>query len=155
MHKNEGMLLIELLLYLTLFTGMALVTMRWAVGMWQISYHMQKKRTALLHIISAHDLLVHDLQQVLPDAWQLHESTCLIWQGLDEDKGWLYEKESLWRIQGIYNNPEKQWYKKSKNLVAPGLKKVHFTYRGAWIDCTLENEYYAINTRIACHEGVP
>lgn len=157
MGKNEGILLVELMVYLVLFTGITIATIRWAAGVWQTSCYFQQRRIALINLMAAHDLLVHDIQQAPKDAqkWKLYTPHCLIWQGSVDDIGWLYDKESLWRIQGIYTKG--QWHKKSKNLAAPAIKKVCFTYHAGdnpWIDCTLENSYGAITTRIACDERV-
>ncbi len=147
------MTLIELIIYLALFTFIAMASMNFIVRFWHISLQYQKKQVSLINLMAAHDLLLYDIRHA-PDsktAWKVQKETELIWQQDTTDIGWLYEKEALFRIEGIYKAKEEVWHTKTKNLVVPALKSVLFTYHGngqvRWVDFSFIDAYHTINAR--------
>lgn len=155
MKKNSGMTLIELIVYLALFTFIAMASISFITRFWQTSMQYQKRQVSLINLMAAHDLLCNDIRHAPRNktAWKMRHATELIWQRQDGiDIGWLYENEALFRSEGLYNEKEGIWHKRTKNLVAPALQKVLFTCHGnediAWVDFSLIDAYHTIDARV-------
>lgn len=152
--KKNGTTLIELLIYLTLFTIMTMVMMHWVVHLWHTCMQYEKMRTSLINLTAAHDLFVYDIYYApsAKIAWKVQTAHCLIWHQNEKDIGWLYEQGKLFRIEGMYQESQAIWRKKTKNIVASSMKNVTFTCHGdteiAWIDIHMIDTYHTIDTRI-------
>jgi prepilin-type N-terminal cleavage/methylation domain-containing protein len=151
---RKGFTLIECLIYLVLIAFIATISISAIKQLWDVCIRSEKKRTLLINMMAAHDVLLHDLQQApqTKKKWKICDASCLIWRNQnEEDRGWVHEEGSLFRITGIYDSKKKSWQKKSKNLVAPGIQKVQFTYCGSseisHIDFALQDSYYTVQNR--------
>ena len=148
------MTLIELMIYLALITFIMLASISLIVRFWQTSMWYQKKQVALITIIAAHDLLSDDIWRApcIKTAWKVQKKTELVWQREDGTYiGWLYEKKSLFRIEGMYKEKEGAWHKKTKNVVVLVLKDILFKCQNnedvESVDFSLMDDYYTIDAR--------
>ncbi len=155
MGKSPGVMLIELLIYLALFAFITVIGMEWITSVWTRSLAYEKKRLSLLNLSAAHDLLSHDLRYAPASSksWKVQEPHELIWQQASHgDIGWVYEESNLFRSEGIYKKQEERWIKRTKNLVAVGVKNVIFTCPRAaeikWIDVTLVDAHHTVDSRL-------
>ncbi len=146
------MMLIEIIVYIALFSFMMVVTMSSIVQLWHLVTKYHKKSVALINLTAAHDLFVDDVRHAPTDlsAWKVTSPTELIWQQFDgTHRGWLYEKNSLFRIEGTYTH---RWYATTKNIVAADIKKIAFCCHldkkktaMTRVDISLEDDYHTID----------
>ncbi len=155
MKKRKGVTIIEFLVYLAIFSLIIMISMDWIVRLWQTCLFYSKKRVCLVNLSAAHDMLIRDLQNAPSSAanWKMKTTSQLIWTAsTKKDICWMYENNTLVRIEGSYNEKKKQWKKKTKNLVASSIKKANFTCKEegqiGYVDFTIADAYYTMNNSV-------
>lgn len=151
--KLPGYFLLECLCYIAITTLIIFFLMRTIVTTTVSLKKTCKTNTALCQIFAAHQLLEHDLHgapQSMRD-WKLLSDTALIWKSNDTDRGWLFEKNKLSRIHGLYNYSQEKWTKKVKHIVARGIERLTFTVKRNGSE---HSDVQAVNYVIAAH-GTP
>ena len=154
--KRNGTTLIELLIYLTLFSFIAMASVHFMVNLWNTMIKVGKKRFSLITLCTAHDVLLRDLERApcQKEAWKQRLSSSIIWHQHNKqcDIGWVYEKKSLVRLEGNYDITKKRWHKKVQNLIAPAVKKFNCMWHEHdgkidRIDFEITDELYSMSNR--------
>lgn len=116
MHKS-GFTLLNLLMYLLVFTLLASLVCAWAM---RTQSSLKKESAAIMHIINdygALDVLMRDLKQSPADRslWERTGSHEIIWSHDNEYIGWSFEQLELVRWQGKRLNG--RWVDFTKSLI--------------------------------------
>lgn len=124
----SGSLLIELLIYLSLFAILGAMSFAWFTRSQRQLLATAQFTNGLMSLYSATDLLVRDLRSSPqdPNAWFVQGAEQIIWHGSGLDIGWYKEKNALYRVEGIYNARQGKWSKKKRSLAIQNLKSAHF-----------------------------
>jgi prepilin-type N-terminal cleavage/methylation domain-containing protein len=152
---KNGFTLIELMCYLTLLAFIALASMHWVVQVWKTCLTYEKKRVFLINVMAAHDSLLRDIIEAprMLTQWKMKEPSRLIWRTNNHnDLCWMQEKDTLVRIEGIFDSKKQVWQKKAKNMVVPDIKTVQFDCHSnktemLYIDFTVANADFRVDNR--------
>jgi type II secretory pathway component PulJ len=125
MNKN-GFSLLSFLLYLMLFSIIALFTTHIITTLLLPSLSATHRCKSLIALHIASDLFVRDIRMMRnkPYAWKKITTHELIWHNNDHDIGWCYTKNRLERREGTYN---KSWKNTKISVVAIGIEQAIFT----------------------------
>ncbi len=131
MTPRKGFTLLEVIIYILLFSFITLATSLWIARLWQFCVAKEKKQVSLITLYCAHDILSRDICNAPADKtkWKENNETCLIWHTQKGDIGWTQDDGQLVRIEGRYNKKQKKWTKKTKNKLAT-TKRVQFKVVG-------------------------
>lgn len=144
----RGFFLIECICYIALFSLIMVFFLRYVVSTTLHIKKITKDVVSLSHAMAAQQLLEHDIWSApsISTDWKLIADKSLIWKTNEGDRGWLFEKNNLYRIHGAYDDFEHQWTKKIKHVVARAIESVHFTvfYKGFELNKTVSAVQFSI-----------
>jgi hypothetical protein len=125
MFNKNGFSLLSFLLYLMLFSIIALFTTHIITSLLLPSLTATRTCKSLIALHIASDLFVRDIRAMRdkPHKWLAITPHELIWHTDDLDTGWCYTENRLERSTGIYNNG---WKSKKTSLVAMGIAQGTF-----------------------------
>jgi type II secretory pathway component PulJ len=125
---NQGSLLIELLVYVTLFAILGAMGFAWFSRSQRQLLATAQSSNGLMSLYSATDLLVRDLRASPqdPSAWLAHEVESIIWRTAQADIGWYKQDKSLYRVEGNYNQRLGKWNKKKRSVAIQNLESIDF-----------------------------
>jgi hypothetical protein len=128
MNNKNGFSLISFLLYLTLFSMIALFTAHIITSLLLPTLSATRRCKSLIALHIASDLFVRDIRTMRnkPHSWKVTTSHELIWH-IDDDSydiGWRNKDNRLERIEGLYSQG---WKHKKVSVVATGITQGTFT----------------------------
>ena len=126
MNNKNGFSLLSFLLYLMLFSIIALFTTHIITVTLLPSLAATRSYKSLIALHIATDLFVRDIRGIRskPHTWRHIMPHELIWHTDEHDIGWRYHKNRLERSTGTYNNG---WKSKKTAVVAAGIAQGTFT----------------------------
>jgi hypothetical protein len=133
--NRRGMLIIEFLIYLMLFSFMAMISASWVSYVWKHYIHQSHQRHALITLYVSHDVLLRDIHAIKKVVSCTPEY--LVAQVDQDYVGWIKHNDQLLRLKGSYNETTQQWIARSKNLMAQPLDKLAFSEHADGITFTL------------------
>ncbi len=89
---------------------------------------MARINNTVINAYMAHDIFMRDarMSPTRESAWKKITLTELIWHTKDHDIGWIFEHNTLIRIEGQYNRQRQTWRKKTRSIVAQHIASVTF-----------------------------
>ena len=114
--KQLGFLLIEIMLYLALATGIALLTFQWLITTHQRLFSMGAQTNNLVQLHTAGDMLCRDIMHASSeqDQWSTDESEKIALSVQGKRVVWYRDKQNLIR-QSVQKN------KRSRSVVADNI----------------------------------
>jgi type II secretory pathway component PulJ len=125
---NQGSLLVELLIYVTLFAILGVMGFAWFSRSQRQLLATAQSTNGLMSLYSATDLLVRDLRASPQDQrlWLAQEAETIIWRTAQADIGWYKQNKSLYRVEGSYNQRLGKWNKKKRSIAIQNLESIDF-----------------------------
>jgi type II secretory pathway component PulJ len=125
MFNKNGFSLLSFLLYLMLFSIIALFTTHIITSLLLPSLTATRTCKSLIALHIASDLFVRDIREMRdkPHQWHIINSDEIIWHADNLDTGWCCTENRLERSTGVYNNG---WRSKKTSLVAMGIMQGTF-----------------------------
>jgi len=125
---NQGSLLIELLIYVTLFGILGAMGFAWFSRSQRQLLATAQSSNGLMSLYSATDLLVRDLRASPQDQrlWLAQGAEAIIWRTAQTDIGWYKQNKSLYRVEGSYNQRQGTWNKKRRSVAIQNLESIDF-----------------------------
>lgn len=125
---NQGSLLVELLIYVTLFAILGALGFAWFSRSQRQLLATAQSSNSLMCLYSATDLLVRDLRASPQDQrlWLAQGPESIIWRTAHADIGWYKQNRSLYRVEGSYNQPKGTWNKKKRSIAIQNLESINF-----------------------------
>ena len=160
---RRGVTLFECLVYLALFAAIASTSMIIVTRLWQSYMEIARIERSRLSLYSAFDALTQEIHAApsVRNKWKLISPTALVWPLNDQkkkDRGWIMQKNTLHRIDGVYHAPSAQWKKKTSSSVAHNITTVRFSCSGkdriSHVDVYLSDGITTIQETIALHNRV-
>lgn len=126
MFNKNGFSLLSFLLYLMLFSIIALCTTHIITSLLLPSLAATRTSKSLIALHIACDLFVRDIREMRNNVhkWHVTAPDELIWNTDSVAIGWHYTENRLERSSGIYNN--KGWKSKKTSIVATGIAQGAF-----------------------------
>ncbi len=126
MNNKNGFSLISFLLYLMLFSIIALFIANIITSLLLPSLTATHTCRSIISLHIASDLFVRDIHHMKgkPYQWKKISQDELIWHTDDHDIGWCCIKKRIERREGIYNNG---WKSKKTSIISSGIKHGTFT----------------------------
>lgn len=154
MNNKNGFSLISFLLYLMLFSIIALFIANIITSLLLPSLTATHTCRSIINLHIASDLFVRDIHhmKIKPYQWKKISQDELIWHIDDHDIGWCYNKKRIERREGIYNNG---WKGKKTGVISTGIKHALFSVerlhsRIIGIEMSLVSEYAPQKT-VTCY----
>ncbi len=150
--NRKGILLVEFLIYLMLFSIIAMLSAVWISYVWNHYIRQAKERHALITLYVAHDILardIHAMQKIIhctPDY--------VVAQADQNFIGWQKHNDQLLRLQGSYNIGTHTWSASTKSIIAQPVDKVVFIAHEDGIEFLLHADKVEINNRVNFDEKV-
>jgi len=128
LHKS-GSTLIEMMIYLTLFSLLIALIVPYVIHSHIQLIKWDNKLQKMVDHFCMSDVLMHDLRSAPSEKkqWKYISDTMLIWHMQDEDIGWLVKDSKLIRVQGKYSQALDRWTKRQSNVVLHNVHKLLFT----------------------------
>lgn len=125
MNNKKGFSLISFLLYLMLFSIIALFVANIITSLLLPALVETRKCKSIIALHIASDLFMRDIRTMRSKAYQWKKVTPyeLIWHSDECDIGWSFTENYLERKEGVYN---KGWRSKKASIVATELDKGEF-----------------------------
>ena len=129
MQKPNGFFLIELLVYLVIFSSFIVLFMRTIV----FSVHQlgiqNNQAYAVAQLYATEQQMIRDFERAPAGEtdWNCVADTQVVWHAENTDIGWCFENNMLVRREGIYDTEKQQWKKKTTNIGAKNIEKGSFT----------------------------
>ena len=125
---NQGSLLIELLIYISLFAFLGAISFSWFSRSQRQLLLTAQSSNQLMRLYSALDLLVRDLRISSRNAngWLMTDSQNIIWRTPKADIGWYVDNHTLYRVEGSFNEGAMRWNKKKRSVAIQNLESVYF-----------------------------
>lgn len=129
--KAPGFSMLEFLVYHALFCFLAFLGMI-IIARSCMSIKMQEgQEQAFLDSSLAYDLFARDVYHAPADKqlWKHASDTAIIWHDAHtkNDKGWCWQQQCLYSIEGNYDKDKQQWLSARKSLVASQVTKAQFS----------------------------
>ncbi len=129
MQKPNGFFLIELLVYLILFSFFIVLFMRtFAFSTHQLGVQ-NNQAYAVVQLYATEQQMIRDFEKAPTGEtdWKCVADTQVIWHAGSTDIGWCFENNTLVRKAGTYNTEKQQWKKKTTTLGVKNIRKGSFT----------------------------
>ncbi len=125
-NKRLGFTFIEVLIYLCLFAVIATASASWIAHLWTMFVNQSGKRTTLLNLYSAHDVIMRDARSAPqdPSKWKKRDTNFILWNCGEKDIGFMVEKDSLMRVEGTFDG--ERWQRVTKSVLIKPIEQVSF-----------------------------
>jgi len=125
MNNKKGFSLISFLLYLMLFSIIALFVANIITSLLLPSLVETRKCKSIIALHIAGDLFMRDIRTMRSKVYQWKKITPheVIWHSDECDIGWSFTENYLERKEGVYN---KDWHGKKTSIIAMELDKGEF-----------------------------
>ena len=146
MNNRKGILLVEFMIYLILFSIMAMLSASWVSYVWGHYIKQAQERHDVMTLYVAHDVLARDIKGMQ------HVIYCdleyLVAQMEKDCIGWRKKKDQLLRIQGSYNITTKKWSAATQNSIVQPIDELSFNAHDDSVEFVLRAHTIKIHNRV-------
>lgn len=126
-NNDCGFSLVEVMIYITLLGLMAGLVMTGTVSMLALLQKQYRKLAIQESVWAAHDVLSRDVYAAPygMKQWKCITSNACVWADHGHDLGVMVEKNTLYRVVGLFDFDKQTWIKKRRTVLCNNVE--HFS----------------------------